>query len=296
MTASVDGQTCQQAGTITVTASSANFALEYWVPASAHAPGSLGSQWRTDLGLFNPGDSATAVRIDFHEGATIHSMSRTLGAGTSDLLVDVIGLYNVTASGALEVLAEQEVFVTSRTYNEGTSGTFGSSSTAATQSRRSAMGKRQRCPSCARTSLSEPISGCSTPRTATRWFKSASTTATGPCCTASSEPCNQASSVRKTRPFANLAGRSDLVRGYAIVTVTSGAGVLAYASVIDNQTQDPTTIPMKGSAAEIGDGWVAAAAHAPGSLGSQWRTDLGLLNRRAHRQRDDHIARRQRHS
>ena len=31
----------------------------------------------------------------------------------------------------------------------------------------------------------------------------------------------------------------------ARVRVTSGTGVFAYASVIDNATNDPTTIPMK---------------------------------------------------
>ncbi len=32
--------------------------------------------------------------------------------------------------------------------------------------------------------------------------------------------------------------------GYAKVTVTAGAGVIASASVIDNVTDDPTTVAM----------------------------------------------------
>jgi hypothetical protein len=36
-----------------------------------------------------------------------------------------------------------------------------------------------------------------------------------------------------------------MASGYAKLTVTSGAAVVAYASVIDNGTNDPTTIPMK---------------------------------------------------
>ncbi len=40
------------------------------------------------------------------------------------------------------------------------------------------------------------------------------------------------------------AGQTDLDRGWALVRVTSGAGVIASASVVDNTTNDPTTVPM----------------------------------------------------
>ena len=41
------------------------------------------------------------------------------------------------------------------------------------------------------------------------------------------------------------AGRTNIEKGYARVTVISGSGVFAYASVIDNGSNDPTTINMK---------------------------------------------------
>jgi hypothetical protein len=34
-------------------------------------------------------------------------------------------------------------------------------------------------------------------------------------------------------------------RGYAKITVQSGSGVFAFASVIDNITNDPTTVTMQ---------------------------------------------------
>ena len=46
-------------------------------------------------------------------------------------------------------------------------------------------------------------------------------------------------------PFLRIAGREDIDAGYASVTVEAGEGVIAYASVIDNATNDPTTVPMK---------------------------------------------------
>ena|GEM_PF-6029249 len=36
----------------------------------------------------------------------------------------------------------------------------------------------------------------------------------------------------------------NLSRGYAKVTVVSGSGVMALASVVDNVTNDPTTVRM----------------------------------------------------
>ena len=46
------------------------------------------------------------------------------------------------------------------------------------------------------------------------------------------------------RDSSQIAGRHDLDAAYASVTVEAGEGVIAYASVIDNATNDPTTVPM----------------------------------------------------
>jgi hypothetical protein len=45
------------------------------------------------------------------------------------------------------------------------------------------------------------------------------------------------------KPFKNNFGQT-ILGGAAIVSVTSGSGVTAYASVIDNGSNDPTTIPL----------------------------------------------------
>jgi len=44
------------------------------------------------------------------------------------------------------------------------------------------------------------------------------------------------------QPYLGVGG---IDSGYATVTVNSGAGVVAYASVTDQQSNDPTTIGMK---------------------------------------------------
>ena len=48
-----------------------------------------------------------------------------------------------------------------------------------------------------------------------------------------------------SRPFSYRAERDDVDAGWADVTVISGSGVVVYASVIDNVTNDATTVPMR---------------------------------------------------
>ena len=47
------------------------------------------------------------------------------------------------------------------------------------------------------------------------------------------------------RPFASQAELDDLASGWARISVTQGSGVFAYASVIDNTTNDPSTVVMR---------------------------------------------------
>ena len=51
--------------------------------------------------------------------------------------------------------------------------------------------------------------------------------------------------AQETQPFLSKAGQTAMDRGYARVTVQTGTGVFAFASVIDNLTNDPTTVAMQ---------------------------------------------------
>ena len=50
---------------------------------------------------------------------------------------------------------------------------------------------------------------------------------------------------QETQPFLNKAGQTAMDRGYAKITVQLGAGVFAFASVVDSITNDPTTVSMQ---------------------------------------------------
>jgi hypothetical protein len=51
--------------------------------------------------------------------------------------------------------------------------------------------------------------------------------------------------AQETQPFKSKAGQTAMDRGYAKITVQTGSGVFAFASVIDNITNDPTTVAMQ---------------------------------------------------
>jgi hypothetical protein len=48
-----------------------------------------------------------------------------------------------------------------------------------------------------------------------------------------------------TQPFRSRAGQTNMNAGWAKITVNSGAGVVIYGSVVDNVTNDPTTVRMR---------------------------------------------------
>jgi hypothetical protein len=48
-----------------------------------------------------------------------------------------------------------------------------------------------------------------------------------------------------TQPFLNTGNQTAMDARYATVTVRSGSGVFAFTSVIDNITNNPTTVAMQ---------------------------------------------------
>jgi hypothetical protein len=50
---------------------------------------------------------------------------------------------------------------------------------------------------------------------------------------------------QETQPFRNLACETAMSSGHARITVERGSSVFAFASVIDNATGDPATVPLE---------------------------------------------------
>lgn len=94
-----------------------------YVPATAHAGGANGADWRTDLQIHNAGTEATTAFVDLlvrdAENSAPARRSVPVPAGVSVRLQDVLlGTFGFTGAAALRVTSSSDrLVVTSRTYN-----------------------------------------------------------------------------------------------------------------------------------------------------------------------------------
>jgi hypothetical protein len=217
-----------------------------WIAAAAHGGGVQGSVWRTDLTLLNRSGETAAAEIVFHrDNGDTASRVVDVSEGEQASIRDVVAEMGLSGSGALEIKANQPLLIASRTYNEGGAGTFGLFIDGIPDHRMADKGDTVWLPQLQqnnsfRTNLGLVNSGATRSR-----IRIALHDKTGA----------EISVIRKTldpdgwlqiqRPYSKFAGRNDIEAGYARVDVESGGGVIAYASVIDNSTNDGTAITMK---------------------------------------------------
>lgn len=251
---------------------------EAWVPVVAHADGVGSSVWRTDLGVLNRSTLDNHLRLRLYSGDESMDHHLVLEPGAFRNLADVMGLFGVTGSGPVRVFASEPVSVTSRTYNLGADGTFGQFLGSEGATRGLSMGE-----TAVLAQLREDPVFRSNIGLANGWRRPARVAidlhdGDGSLVATVNRNIPPQTTIQLGRPFDSIGGRTDVSSGYAVIRVLAGQQIFAYASVIDNTTNDPTTIPVNhGTGAKRS--WVAAAAHADGAHASQWRTDLTLLNR-----------------
>ncbi len=117
----------------TPAAAAVRAATESFLPSVAHAPGVLpGSQFRTDLWIYNPGPVATSVTVHFYPRDLAFATPpparvEDIGPGevreVHEAVFTLFALSN--AVGGLRFVSVQPVVVTARIYDVGVQGTFG---------------------------------------------------------------------------------------------------------------------------------------------------------------------------
>lgn len=257
-----------------------------WLQVASRSAGALGSQWRTDLGLLNSGTTPSAAELRFHTSGGVKTRTQPVAAGQQLILEDVVAGFGVTGSAALEVVSDQPLKVSSRTYSliaAGAScapgGTFGQNYDAHTPEQGLASGTSawltQLVESAAfRTNIALTNMGSTAASVTVTLFDGA-----GNQLATYAVNLGPGEYRQENRPFFTKAGQTSMARGSARVSVTQGSGVLASASVVDNITNDPTTMPMRPTTtAPAATSWVQVASRISGVQGSEWRTDLGILN------------------
>jgi hypothetical protein len=226
----------------------------YWVPVVSRANGANGSVWRSDLGLLGVDPEGAAVELRFHAGDPNPTRVVTVAAGAMVDLVDVVDWLapGFSGSGALEVCSDGELDVTSRTYNTiaadqecfpgGTFGQFlaGELGAVGLSAGESAWLGQLRESAGFRTNIGLVNTGTASATVDITLFD-----ATGAELADLEVEVGPGQWRQENRPFEQVAGSQGLDSASAKVAVVSGGPVVAYASVIDDTTNDPTTIPMR---------------------------------------------------
>jgi hypothetical protein len=222
---------------------STTHAQSVWVAAAARTAGVGDSVWRTDVGVLNSCPDDVSVEARLHTSDAVLSQSLVIPGGQLQVLEDVVsGFTDEEVTGALELVADSPIAVTSRTFNQAATGTFGQSLDGVTSSDGLSAGdsvslQPLREDSAFRTNIGALNMG-SVPASVSVTLLDALGAVVG-----SFElevPAGR--TVQDNRPYLQRLGRSDIAAGYALVTVQSGDGVWVYASVVDGATGDPTTI------------------------------------------------------
>ena len=253
-----NGNTTQRSGSMTIAgrafsviqsgATGGGGSRSYLVAGIAHATGAGGSVWRSTLAVTNRSGGTAQLTLVYRYSGSSRTRSRTLQNGDIIEWVDVAtSLFGVGASsaGAIEVQSDQPVIVTARTYNEGAAGTFGQFLPGADENNELAFGARGILPQVKkttsfRTNVGFVNLGSSSVTVRTKLYSS-----TGAQLGNTVTTSLPAFGWKQENDIFLKAGVSYCEVGYATVEVTtSGGSVWAYASIVDNGTGDPTTIPV----------------------------------------------------
>jgi hypothetical protein len=225
------------------------FAHRYLIPAVAHAPGAQGTVWRTDVAGIAAG-AATGVELTYADGDGTMSWSGSVAAGAAfewrDVLESLFAMAgSETSSGSLEVLASEAIALSSRTYNQTPDGTFGQYCPAVDLDpvlREGDLGvlAQLRRDASFRTNIGAVNLGDATCTVTVRLY-GADGNQVG------SDLALSVGAGRWQQQFDVFAaaGAGDVDVAYATTEAGGGCEVWLYASVVDNATGDPTTIPVQ---------------------------------------------------
>ncbi len=254
----------------------------YLVPAAARSEGSNGTYWRTDVVLTNRGEDEVSARLAFlypeRDNATADEVQVSVPAEGSLALDDVVSqVLNTYGSGGIRILADGDLTVTSRTYTDSADGTYGQFIPAVEVDDAIQTGYSARLIGLAENAAFRTNLGMVNTSADPVSVEIDLLDSSGAVLATHDVSLDPYGWTQINRIF-HEHGFSDVSGAQAVVRVTGSGSVLPYGSVVDNATGDPVYVAPVAEASDSQELWVAAAAHLPGTAGSQWRTDLTLAN------------------
>ncbi len=218
------------------------------IPAVAHAPGAEGATWRSDVTAVNLGTEAVDFIMSYDDGGAGPIIGNaTLQPGETRRWADIVGSFFASAgAGVITVDASSRIVMTARTYNlAAAGGTFGQAlpglvigEAIAEGSVGCVMGLREN--EHWRSNLGLVNLGSEAATVRVRLFD-----VTGIQVGQTMQRTVAARGWKQIDRVVVAAGVGQADLAYATIeSVTSGAAIWAYGSVVDNVTGDPTTIPV----------------------------------------------------
>ena len=220
-----------------------------WIPAVIHKDvPSKSAKWRSDVAVLNHSTSTANLTITMYPAAGPVSQTAQLTGMSQLLLTDVAGWLGVAAdSGPLKVTSDQKFFLSGRTYNQvDASHTYGQDYDGQETSELLAAGDSSTStawlPQLTENSFYRTNIGITNTGTGTANVTVTGYDGSGNQVWSDTKDYQAGGFYQYQQPYLAFGG---IGNAYAKVTVNSGSGVVAYASVVDANTGDPTTITMK---------------------------------------------------
>lgn len=254
------------------------------VSAAAQTNGAGGSVWRTELTIFNAGNESAIGQYIFipSAGGSVQTRPLFLGAKSSvtlaNALLDLFGMSSGAGALAIEAQAATttpNLKITSRTFTMGTTGTYGQAvpqvSDGALQQSLYLTGIES--DGAYRTNIGL-VNRTADPVGVQLALVDANGNSVGNSALVVSP--NNFSQPSLGDLFPNVRGANYASLSMRITAAAPGA-ISAYASVIDNRTQDPIYIQAvpQASASKV---VIPAVGRLPGANGTFWRSDVTLFN------------------
>jgi CubicO group peptidase (beta-lactamase class C family) len=223
-----------------------NGSSRQWIAAAAHSGGAHGSVWRTDVCLLNRSSGTATAELRFRRSdGDAAALVVEVADGEQVVVRDVVSEMGMSGSGSIEVFSDRPLFASSRTYNASVDGSFGLFLDGVPVHAAARAGDIVWLPqlqqnAAFRTNIGLLNTGDIEARVRVFLYD-----ASGNELISRWRTLEPSAWMQLQEPFARLAERSDIESGTAVVEIASGHGVIAYASVIDNATNDGTAISMK---------------------------------------------------
>ena len=255
------------------------------VAGIAETAGAAQTRWKSDLAILNQGTTIAHVDLEYRWGQGSSDASLSVGSG------EIVELVNVAAqtfgapdtAGAVEVVSDAPLVITARTYNEDPDGTFGQSIPGVNRDDGLVAGELAVLSQLGsnddvRTNIGFVDLSGNGAQARIRLFDESGSAVGSPL----SEIVPVRGWTQVNRVF-RAADAGDCSGCYALIDVVGEDGpIWAYASVVDNLSGDPTTIPM----VRTGDDhvstdlryMVAGIAETGGANQTRWKSNLALLN------------------